>query len=162
MQNGIEYAHALDKKLDILVHVFQSEDDPSTTLMNVSEDLTNGRAHIGVIQGDPDPIAETEISPDTDEPETIAFAKSAWRKLLVYVDEDYFGTLHIEKRMNLTTYLNEDDQSDNDEWLPCICQAGWNDMNLHDQRGHSANSIFDCSSIERGRSSMYEITELYV
>lgn len=145
MQNEIEYAHALDKKLDFQVNVFESVDDPSTTLMNFSENLTNGRAHIGIIQADPDVIAETEISPDTEEPETIAFAKSAWRKPIVYIDEDYFGTLHIEKRMNLTTYLNEDDQSDNDEWLPCSCQAGWFDMDLHDQRGHSADSLFDCA-----------------
>lgn len=146
MQNGIEYAHALDKKLDILVNVFESEDDPSTTMMNFSEDLTNGRAYIGVIQANPDEIAETEISPDTEEPETIPFAKSAWRRPMVYVDEDYFGTLHIEKRMNLATDAAEDDYTDDYEWLPCSCNRGWNDMDLHDMRYHSAKGFFDCTS----------------
>jgi hypothetical protein len=36
MQSGIEYAHALDKKLDFLVNIFESLDDPSMTGMNVS------------------------------------------------------------------------------------------------------------------------------
>jgi hypothetical protein len=145
MQNGIEYAHALDKKLDFLVNVFESIDDPSITAMNVSENLTEGKAHIGVLQANVDETSEIETNPDTGETDTIAFAKLALRKPMVHVDEDYFGTLHIEERMNLTTYINEDDESESDEWLPCSCQAGWNDMNLHDQRGHSADSIFDCS-----------------
>lgn len=46
--------------------------------------------------------------------------------------------------MNLTTNINEDDESDNYEWLPCSCQAGWNDMDLHDTRYHSAKGFFDC------------------
>ena len=145
MQNGIEYAHALDKKLDFLVNVFEYIDDPSITAMNVSENLTEGKAHIGVLQANVDETSEIETNPDTGETDTIAFAKSALRKPMVHVDEDYFGTLHIEERMNLTTYINEDDESESDEWLPCSCQAGWSDMNLHDQRSHSADSIFDCS-----------------
>ena len=146
MQNGIEYAHALDKKLDFLVNVFESIDDPSITAMNVSENLTEGKAHIGVLQANVDETSEIETNPDTGETDTIPFAKSALRKPMVYVDEDYFGTLHIEKRMNLTTNINEDDESDNYEWLPCSCQAGWNDIDLHDQRYHSAKGFFDCTN----------------
>ena len=43
---------------------------------------------------------------------------------MVYEDEDYIGTLHIEERMNLTTNINEDDESNNYGWLPCTCHAG--------------------------------------
>lgn len=92
MQNRIEYAHALDKKLNSLVNVFESVDDPSITAMNVSENLTEGRAHIGVLQGNVDETSEIETNADTGETDTIPFAKSALRKPMVYVDEDYFGT----------------------------------------------------------------------
>jgi hypothetical protein len=129
------------------------------TAMNVSENLTEGKAHIGVLQANVDETSEIETNPDTGETDTIAFAKSALRKPMVHVDEDYFGTLHIDERMNLTTNINEDDESDSNEWLPCSCQAGWNDMNLNDQRGHSADSIFDCSSQKHRIGPVYKITE---
>jgi hypothetical protein len=147
MENQIDYAHAFDKKLDSMVYIFEDEDDPAITRMNIFENMTNGKAHIGVIQADPDAIAipETEIDPDTEELETIPLAKSAWRNPKIYVDEDYFGTMQIDKRMNITTYLNEDDQSDDYNWLPCSCQSGWIDMDLHDQRYHGAAGIFDCT-----------------
>ena len=67
---------------------------------------------------------------------------------MVYEDEDYIRTLHIKEMMNLTTNINEDDESINYGRLPCGCQAGWNDMDTHDQRGHSTDSIFDCSCSE--------------
>jgi hypothetical protein len=148
MRNEIDYAHALDKKLDVLVNALESEEDPSTTLMNVSENVTAGRVHIGVLQGNTDAMEESITGATSEEAEGIGFAKSAWSKPLVYMDEDYFGTFHVEKKMNLTSYLNIDDESDSNEWLPCSCQAGWNDMDLHDQRGHCAESIFDCSCSE--------------
>lgn len=146
MQNVIEYAHALDKTLDVNVNAFESVDDPSITVMNVSENVTEGKAHIGVLQGNIDDMGETVIDPSIDEDagEGLGFRKTAWIKPLIYVDEDYFGNLHIDKRMNLTTLINIDDESDSDEWLPCGCHAGWSDMDLHDQRGHSADSFFDC------------------
>lgn len=142
MQNQIEYAHALNKQLKFLVKDFIDEEDPSITMMNISQDVTNGRAHIGVLQGDMDAMEESAINAETEEMETIALAKSAWRRPLVYVDEDYFGTMHIEKRMNLTTAVNE--VTEDDDWLPC-CSGGYEDMNKLDQRGHSADGVFDCS-----------------
>lgn len=142
MQNQIEYAHALDKQLEFLVRDFVYEEDPSITMMNISQNITNGKAHIGILQGDPDAMEESVISPDTEEIESIAFAKSAWRRPLVYVDEDYSGTMHIDKRMNLTSAINN--IWEDDDWLPC-CSGGYGDMNKLDQKGHSADGVFDCS-----------------
>ena len=142
MQNQIEYAHALDKQLKFLVRDFVYEEDPSTTMMNISQNITNGKAHIGILQGDMDAMEESSINPDTEEMESIGLAKSAWRRPLVYVDEDYFGTMHIEKRMNLTSAANK--ILEDDDWLPC-CSGGYGDMNKLDQRGHSADGVFDCS-----------------
>jgi hypothetical protein len=142
MQNQIEYAHALNKQLKFLVRDFIYEEDPSITMMNISQDITNGKAHIGVLQGDPDAMEDSVMNAETEEMESLPLAKSAWRRPLVYVDEDYFGTMNIEKNMNLTSSVEED--SETDEWLPC-CSGGYEDMNAGDQRGHSADGVFDCS-----------------
>jgi hypothetical protein len=142
MQNQIEYAHGLNKQLKFLVRDFVSEEDPSVTMMNISQDITNGKAHIGILQGDPSAMEESAINPDTEEIETFELAKSAWKRPLVYVDEDYFGTMHIEKMMNLTSSVEED--TEDDDWLPC-CYGGYADMNELDQKGHSADGVFDCS-----------------
>jgi hypothetical protein len=98
--------------------------------MNVSKNITEGRAHIGVIQGNVAAMEESITGATTEEVEGIGFTKTAWSKPLVYVDDGYFGTLHINERMGLTTYLSIDNESDSNEWLPCKCQAGWNDMDL--------------------------------
>jgi len=50
MHHEVEYAHALDKEIEVLAKDFISEDDPAVSMMNVSEDMTNGRAHIGMLQ----------------------------------------------------------------------------------------------------------------
>jgi hypothetical protein len=147
MENMIEYAHALDKQLEVKISDFVYEEDPSITMMNVSQNLTNGRAHIGVLQADPDAIEESVITPSAEDTESteieiIPLAKSAWRKPLVYVDEDYFGSLHIEKRMNLTSIL--DTTTEDDYWLPC-CYGGYQDMNKMDLTNRGTDGVFDCS-----------------
>jgi hypothetical protein len=50
--------------------------------------------------------------------------------------------MHIEKNMNLTSEVKED--SEDEDWLPC-CSGGYQDMNIGDRRGHSAEGVFDCS-----------------
>ena len=60
------------------------------------------------------------------------------------ISEDYKGqeTLSLVTRMNGTiirpTLYNY--------WLPCPCQDGWNDMDIHDQRYHSAEGFFDSNN----------------
>lgn len=142
MQNQVEYAHALDKQIKLLARDYIDEEDPGITMMNISQSMINGKAHIGVLQGDPDAMEGSAIMPDTGEIESIAFARSAWKKPLVYVDEDYFGTMKIEKKMNLTSSVNK--ITEDDDWLPC-CSGGYEDMNKLDQKGHSADGVFDCS-----------------
>jgi len=63
--------------------------------MNVSKNITEGRAHIGVIQGDVDAMEESITGAAKEEAEGICFTKTAWSKPLVYVDDGYFGTLHL-------------------------------------------------------------------
>ncbi len=141
MHHEVEYAHALDKELDLLVKDFISEDDPSVSMMNISEDVTAGRAHIGILQGDPDEVSEEDVDGNQ------FVVDTAWKKPLVYVDEDYWGTYHIEKLMNLTASLDE--TTADDDWLPC-CSGGYLTMPEPYQKGtkgfgSDVKGIFDCT-----------------
>jgi len=141
MHHEVEYAHALDKELEILAKDFISEEDPAVSMMNISEDMTEGRAHIGLLQGDPDIVAEE------DEDENDFIVNTAWKKPLVDVDEDYWGTYHIEKLMNLTS--SEDEVEEDDDWLPC-CSGGYLSMPEVYQMGSKGfgsdvKGIFDCT-----------------
>ena len=73
----------------------------------------------------------------------------------VLMDEDYRGSFNLTKKMAVTLKKSTDygnyetnyDGYDGDyPWLPCICNTGWNDMIIHDQRYHSAKGFFDCTS----------------
>lgn len=138
MHHEVEYAHGLDKELEILVKDFISEEDPSVSMMNITEDVSDGRAHIGMLQGDPSLVTAE------DEDENKLVVRSAWRNPLVEVDEDYVGTFHIEKMMNLTA--STDEVEEDDDWLPC-CAGGWDSMSTKDQKGFGASTkgIFDCT-----------------
>ncbi|NPV62186.1 MAG: hypothetical protein HPY61_06070 [Methanotrichaceae archaeon] len=60
------------------------------------------------------------------------------------VDEDYFGTYSISKRISHDFYYL--DKREGDTWLPC-CYGGWNDMLYYDQKGFGKNAggVFDCT-----------------
>lgn len=69
----------------------------------------------------------------------------------VLVDEDYRGSFDITKKMAVnikqTTNYGDFDKDDNDyPWLPCSCITGWDGMTIHDQRYHSAQGFFDCTT----------------
>jgi hypothetical protein len=69
----------------------------------------------------------------------------------VLIDEDYKGSFVITKKMAVniirtTTYSDEDADDSSYQWLPCNCNAGWDDMAIHDQRYHSAKAFFDCTT----------------
>jgi hypothetical protein len=97
MQNQIEYAHALNKQLKFLERDFIYEEDPSVTMMNVSQDKINGKAHIGVLQGDPDAMEESVMNAETEEMKSLPLAKSAGRRPIVYVDEDILGRCTLKR-----------------------------------------------------------------
>lgn len=138
MHHEVEYAHGLDKELEIAVKDFISEDDPSVSMMNITEDVSAGRAHIGMLQGDPALVT----SEDGDENRLVV--RSAWKNPLVELDEDYVGTFHIEKMLNLTASV--DTTEEDYDWLPC-CTGGWDSMSTKDKDGFGAstNGIFDCT-----------------
>ena len=78
----------------------------------------------------------------------------------VLMDEDYRGSFNLTKKMavNLKKATNYGDYDRNYEglydvdvlddypWLPCLCNAGWEDMTIHDQRYHSAKGFVECTT----------------
>jgi len=129
MHHEVEYAHGLDKDLELLVKSFISEEDPSISMMNVTEDVTTGRTHIGVLQIDP--LLQNE--------EGTGFSMLGVASPLIEIDEDFVGTFHIEKKLNLTSSVDETEEET--DWLPC-CSGGFEDL---PKKYPSHQGIFDCS-----------------
>ena len=145
MHHEVEYAHALDKELNIDVKdLFNYTYDPETigvgyTRMTINEDVTDGKAHIGVLQA-----ADNNAAVNSQDMIT-PFGKiqTAWKNPSIEIDEDYWGTYHIEKNMTLEVPYHLIQKKD--DWLPC-CFGGFNDMNTIDKKAFkSATGVFDCT-----------------
>ncbi|MGD0951607.1 MAG: hypothetical protein ABR985_04310 [Methanotrichaceae archaeon] len=68
------------------------------------------------------------------------------------MDELYSGTFTTTKNLELSDINTATDYGEDSEgtgainWLPCSCFEGFDDMDLHDQRYHSASDFFDCTT----------------
>lgn len=128
MHHQVEYAKAVDKEIDVIVKDKRYYyGDPiyegvGYTSMNITEDVTDGTVHIGVLQGEPNPMNATGYGGrDT----------SAWKNPMIEIDEDYVGTFHIEKKMDIDVpYKSVKVTSD---WLSC-CIGGCADMDECDRK----------------------------
>ncbi len=145
MHHEVEYAHALDKELSLVAkEKFNLTYDPEIvgvgyTQMKVNEDMTDGKAHIGVLQA-----SETFASLDTINGGTIGnLDMTAWKNPAIEIDEDYWGTYHIEKNMTLEVPYHLIQKSE--DWLPC-CFGGFADMDATNKKSFkSATGVFDCT-----------------
>jgi len=145
MHHEVEYAHALDKELEVTgKEMFNYTYDPEKigvgyTQMKINEDVTDGKAHIGVLQAGED-FADIYGRPDLT---ILESGSTAWRKPSIEIDEDYWGTYHIEKNMTLEVPYHLIQKTD--DWLPC-CFGGFADMHYSDAKYFkSAKGIFDCT-----------------
>lgn len=149
MHHEVEYAHALDKELEVTLKEKNNFTyDPiwegiGYTNMKVVEDVTDGKAHIGVLQGNNPSSDEFNRFNAVDDPENMPFT-TAWKKPSIEIDEDYWGTYHIEKNMTLEVPYKK--STSKEDWLPC-CFGGWDDMNYRDTKGFgkSTKGVFDCT-----------------
>ncbi|MFZ2471900.1 MAG: hypothetical protein WAW52_08170 [Methanothrix sp.] len=152
MHHEVEYAHALDKELEIVAKDKMNMTwDPELesvgyTQMKIVEDVTDGKAHIGVLQANENFLttwADGEHSDD--EYLDLVAKKSAWKNPSIEIDEDYWGTYHIEKNMTLEVPYHLIQKSE--DWLPC-CFGGYltlpttyaKDLGLKGAKG-----VFDCT-----------------
>jgi len=145
MHHEVEYAHALDKELEIVAKdktnmTWDPEfESVGYTQMKINEDVTDGKAHIGVLQANEN-YANLMVG-DLDN--AFLGRKSAWKNPSIEIDEDYWGTYHIEKNMTLEVPYHLIQKRD--DWLPC-CFGGFTDMNLIDKKAFkSATGVFDCT-----------------
>jgi hypothetical protein len=133
LHHRVDQAHGLNKVLD-------AQSNSTNNIMNIEVDLVDGRAHFGVLQLVGIPVDE-EPEEDSEEVQVL------WKKPLIELDEDYGGSFHIEKNINLYTY-SEEEEEEEDSWLPG-CYGGFSDMNYPDAKAFkSARGIFDCTCIK--------------
>jgi len=155
MHHEVEYAHALDKELEIVAKDKRNMTwDPELesvgyTQMKIVEDVTDGKAHIGVLQANENFLENADISmPDYTNPDTLnqlGNIRSAWENPSIEIDEDYWGTYHIEKNMTLEVPYHLIQKKE--DWLPCcfgsyltIPQPYLGDLGLKGAKG-----VFDCT-----------------
>ena len=162
MVHEIEYAHAIDKELDLVVKdKINYTYDPELlsvgyTQMKVTEDVTDGKVHIGVLQAN-DNFVGMMLARDNKSPawqpkdiselltgfDDLSTRKAMWKDPAIEIDEDYWGTYHIEKNMTLEVPYKISCKKD--DWLPC-CFSGFDDMNPLDKKAFkSATGVFDCT-----------------
>jgi len=150
MHHEVEYAHALDKELEAVVKdktnlTYDPEyQGVGYTQMKVNEDMTDGKAHIGVLQANTAFTGSYDtFGSDWSDPKVAGLKNGAWYNPSIEIDEDYWGTYHIEKNMTLEVpyYLKQT----SDDWLPC-CFGGFDSMTTYDKKAFkSATGIFDCT-----------------
>jgi hypothetical protein len=163
MHHEVEYAHALDKELELVAKdKINMTWDPELesvgyTQMKLVEDVTDGKAHIGVLQANENfasIVGEDDLTKDgfID----LVGKKSAWKNPSIEIDEDYWGTYHIEKNMTLEVPYHIIMKKD--DWLPC-CFGGFNDMNLFDKKPFkSATGVFDCTCFKAPTQAQFPRT----
>jgi len=151
MIHEVEYAHALDKELEVLAKEKRNYtydpywDGVGVTQMKLIEDVTDGKAHIGVLQANQNFVSAMNNDYDAT---SLGAAKTgrfmAWKNPAIEIDEDYWGTYHIEKNMTLEVPYRKITKGDN--WLPC-CTGGWDTMSQIYQwsMGKDTKGIFDCT-----------------
>lgn len=159
IHHEIEYAHAIDKQLDVVAkEKFNHTYDPefvgvAVTQMKINEDVTDGKIHLGVLQGANTNVASV-VGADLGAPFSLqtgfinpavsSKVVSAWKNPAIEIDEDYWGTYHVEK--NITLEVPYRITTASEDWLPC-CFSGWDSMNPYDQKsfGKSTKGVFDCT-----------------
>ncbi len=151
MHHEVEYAHALDKELNIVAkEKLNHSYDPEWvgngyTSMTINEDVTDGKAHIGVLQANENYAGRVGTSGDMTDPKVANLKNSAWRKPSIEIDEDYWGTYHIEKNMTLEVPYKLTQKGE--DWLPC-CFGGYLTMPAGywgDSKLKGAKGVFDCT-----------------
>jgi hypothetical protein len=155
MHHEVEYAHALDKELEIVAKDKRNLTwDPELesvgyTQMKLVEDVTDGKAHIGVLQANDNFLNNADITDpdygDTDTLNKLGNIRSAWDNPSIEIDEDYWGTYHIEKNMTLEVPYHLIQKSE--DWLPC-CFGGYltlPTLAVKDLGLKGAKGVFDCT-----------------
>lgn len=137
LRNEIEYAKSFRKVLEAHVEYI----DLAKATMELNETITEGKVRIGALQLEELPTLR-DIEDENGDVATVLSIKKAKPKF--ETDEMYFGSFHIKKSVNLSAYVNDDDEDDYYEWLPC-CYQGIEDITGDDSQNNSIKGLFDCA-----------------
>ena len=100
--------------------------------MVIDETVTEGRVHIGVLQGSDDSGWGTGS-------DGTGSLTSAWKNPAIEIDEEYIGTYHISK--NITFSKSDRRLVRTDSWLNC-CSDNYFDILLPEPVSISADDVF--------------------
>ncbi|HWQ18977.1 MAG TPA: hypothetical protein VN455_04310, partial [Methanotrichaceae archaeon] len=145
MYQSAEYAHSLNKEMDVDVEDYETyEADPGTTKMNLTEDMIDGRAHIKVYQGNfsaiPDEVNESTFA------ESESFNTPFYRNRNpdIEIQEDYAGSYHLTK--NMVLFGDAEETTDDEDWIPCCGYKFLDSLKDYpDSWGLDQKKIFDCT-----------------
>lgn len=143
LHQEVNYAQGIDGEIEVWgkESSLQSGGDyyqqSGLVSMVINEDVTSGRVHIGVLQGDPGQAGSIGANSPT--------MAGAWKNPSLEIEEEYVGTYHIEK--NLSINLSRRSSGIFDGWLEC-CYKGFSDMRYFDRPAVSAETIFGSYLVE--------------
>lgn len=161
MHHAVRYAHGVDGVTEIEASEssydlgdFRSSRTSGTHMM-VDENVTEGQVHIGVLQGDD----QQDKGPSGNRIEPTA---TALKNPAVQMEEDYTGTYHIYKNMNIDVPFRRERRADS--WLDFCggeCFDGdlrgpWSYLSRSSVLGFypwpiSEDKVFNCNYAETGR-----------
>lgn len=104
----------------------------TSSQMVIDETVTEGRVHIGVLQGSDDSGWGTGS-------DGTGSLTSAWKNPAIEIDEEYIGTYHISK--NITFTKSDRRLVRTDSWLNC-CSGKYFDILLPEPVSISADDVF--------------------
>ncbi|NPV63001.1 MAG: hypothetical protein HPY61_10325 [Methanotrichaceae archaeon] len=137
LQQEINYAHGINGEVELKAmessfraggHFIQQS---NTASMRINEDVTEGHVHIGVLQG--------QAGGQSDMRTSSSIMAPAWKSPSLEMEQDYFGTYHIE--MNMSINMPHFSSQRLYGWLDC-CGLGSEYPGYFDRLSVSSDQVF--------------------
>jgi opacity protein-like surface antigen len=154
MQGDINYAHGINGEMDVGATEGSYSMDGlksgglAITHMKIDENVTDGRVHVGVLQGNDDSGMNTETGGGGTINDGADPSMDAWKKPAMEIDEDYIGTYHIYKNMTINTRYDQYNRCNS--WLDGCSEERF-DTNWPGPFSISADRIFNCKCLDGER-----------
>ncbi len=137
MQHTVESAKGISGSSEYTVRESENrrggfQYSATSTQMRIDESVTEGRVHIGALQGSEASGWDTGLG-------GTGSLTSAWKNPAIEIDEEYIGTYHISK--NITFSNSERRLLRADSWLNC-CSGTYFDISLPEPVSISADDVF--------------------
>ena len=143
MSHEVDFAKEVSGKTEYAVSSSSSQGEYenlnfATTHMQIDENVTSGKVHVGVLSGSDDYAGKSGNS------ETGSI-NNAWKNPAIEIDEEYIGTYHIYKNFTVNNSYYENRFADG--WLSC---CGGNYITyLPETVILSADDVFNCKRCKR-------------